>query len=115
MSETHGFTKATHHSIVWGVTLAVLTLLEWRNLDRDPLGHQILTPFIEREVTVHQLPRQDGQLLDFSDDAPSRAVPTTRYEVEFHFNGPLFLLCFFGPVLAFQGLGWLARRYGSAS
>jgi hypothetical protein len=115
MSKTDGFNKATHFSIVWGVTLAVLTLLEWRSLDRDPLGHQILTPFIEREVTVHQLPRQDGQLLDFSDEAPPEAASKTQYEVEFHFNGPLFLLCFFGPVLAFQGLGWLARRYGSAS
>ncbi len=115
MNATHGFNKATHLSIVWGVTLAVLTLLEWRSLDRDPLGHQILTPFIEREVTVHRPTPADGQLLDFSDDAPPEQAPATRYEVEFHFNGPLFLLCFFGPVLAFQGLGWLARRYGSAA
>ena len=114
MSETHGFNKATHLSIVWGVTLAVLTLLEWRSLDRDPLGHQILTPFIEREVTVHQRSPADEGLLEFSDQAASEAVPAIQYEVEFHFNGPLFLLCFFGPVLAFQGLGWLARRYGSA-
>jgi hypothetical protein len=33
-----------------------------------------------------------------------------QYEVEIDFNGPLFLACFFGPVLAFQGLGLLAAR-----
>ena len=112
MSSTPGFSRSTHLSIVWGVTLAVLTLMEWRALDRDPLGHQILTPFIHREVTVSVEGDSSSRVLDFDQrDAPD--TPTggqLQYEVEIDFNGPLFLACFFGPVLLFQGLGWLGRR-----
>ena len=33
-----------------------------------------------------------------------------HYEVEFGFNGPLFLACFFGPMLLFHGIGMLWKR-----
>ena len=115
MSDSPGFSRATHLSLVWGVTLAVLTLLEWRSLDRDPLGHQILTPFIEREVTVSVAGAESAEGLEFDEEEESDADAVLRYEVEVHFNGPLFLACFFGPVLAFQGLGWLGARARSRS
>ncbi len=103
------FNRSTHFSIVWGVTLAVLTLLEWRTLDRDPIGHQILTPFIEREISI----ALDPGTLDGNDkfDADRPADEALRYEVEIRFNGPLFLACFFGPVLLFLGIGKLAARF----
>ena len=107
-----GFNRATHFSIVWGVTLAVLTLIEWRSLDRDPIGQQILTPFIEREISV-DVTRDGAQPeIDFGADTPADDDPQNglQYTVELHFNGPLFLACFFGPVLLFQGIGWLAAR-----
>lgn len=102
------FNRATHFSIVWGVTLAVLTLVEWNSLDRDPLREEILLPFIQREVTVGV----DAAEQPSEPDAAAGEDPegVLRYEVEFKFNGPLFLACFFGPVLAFQGVGWLAAR-----
>jgi hypothetical protein len=112
MSNTSGFNRATHFSVVWGVTLAVLTVMEWRSLDRDPMGHQILTPFIKREVTVSLAQDSSPEVLEFDGETgsePETADPL-RYEVEFHFNGPLFLACFFGPVLIFQGIGFLAAR-----
>ncbi len=90
------FNRYTHFSIIWGVTLAVLTLLEWRTLDRDPIGHQILTPFIEREISV---------------GADPGAEEILQYQVDIRFNGPLFLACFFGPVLLFLGIGRLAARF----
>ena len=40
MSEPR-FNGATHMSIVWGVTLAILTLLEWNSLDRDPMRKRV--------------------------------------------------------------------------
>ena len=110
MSATPGFSRATHLSIVWGVALAALTLLEWRSLDRDPLGHQIMMPFIERNVTVSVAGNGGPEPLDVNEDRAGPEEPGLLYEVEFDFNGPLFLACFFGPVLAFQGLGLLASR-----
>ena len=108
MSATPGFSRATHLSIVWGVALAALTLLEWRSLDRDPLGHQIMTPFIERKVEVSLAGEPPVDPLEVNGERAAAAEPGLRYEVEFDFNGPLFLACFFGPVLRFQGLGLLA-------
>jgi hypothetical protein len=103
------FNRGTHFSIVWGVTLAVLTLVEWNSLDRDPLREEILVPFIQREVSVSveaaETPREPGAA---TDEEPEGVL---QYEVEFRFNGPLFLAYFFGPVLAFQGIGWLASRF----
>ena len=106
------FKLATHLSIAWGVTLAVLTLLEWRSLDRDPMREQIITPFIEREISVKLDRPAPADELDFStldqrEQAPDAAL---QYIVEFHFNGPLFLAVFFVPVLAFHGLDWLVAR-----
>ena len=107
-----GFNRATHFSIVWGVTLAVLTLIEWRSLDRDPIGQQILTPFIEREISVDVAPDAAQSEIDFGADTQADDDPQNglQYTVEIHFNGPLFLACFFGPVLLFHGIGWLAAR-----
>ena len=102
------FNRGTHFSIVWGVTLAVLTLLEWNSLERDPLREEILLPFIQREVSVAVI--AGGAPVEPGAPAGEQADGTLQYEVEFHFNGPLFLAYFFGPVLAFQGIGWLAAR-----
>lgn len=106
------FKLATHLSIAWGVTLAVLTLLEWRSLDRDPMREQILTPFIEREISVKLDQSAPPDELDFStlDQREQSADAALQYIVEFHFNGPLFLAVFFMPVLAFHGLDWLVAR-----
>lgn len=103
------FKRSTHFSIVWGVTLAVLTLVEWNSLDRDPLREEILVPFIERKVSV----RVGAAERPVEPDAATGEKPrgAIQYEVEFDFNGPLFLAYFFGPVLAFQGIGWLAARF----
>jgi len=115
--EIPGFNRATHLSIVWGVTLAVLTLIEWRSLDRDPIGQQILTPFIEREISVDVARDTAQPEIDFGADAQADDDPQNglQYTVEIHFNGPLFLACFFGPVLLFQGIGWLAARAGRSN
>jgi hypothetical protein len=111
---------ASHFSIVWGITLAAITLIEWHSLDRDPLNRQILSPFIERQiaVTVANAPDSSGKTMEAAgepDDSPEAAL---QYEVDFKFNGPLFLACFFVPILVFQGigmlLGWLRRRRAGA-
>ena len=104
------YNRATHFSIVWGVTLAVLTLLEWHSLDRDPVRHEIISPFIERtlSVSLENGPAADEPVL-IEPDASQDAV--LRYEVDIRFNGPLFLACFFGPVLVFQGIGLLWNHY----
>ncbi len=110
MSRT-GYGGATHLSIVWAVTLAILTLMEWRQLDQDPLNREILSPFIERTVTVHV--GRAGMAPDDFESGVADALDdnaATRYEVEFGFNGPLFLTCFFGPVLAFHAIGMLLVR-----
>lgn len=104
------FNFATHLSIVWGVTLAILTLLEWRSLDRDPMRKQILSPFIEREISVRLVGTGAVAETVFEDPLetlPDEPEPGLQYVVEFGFNGLLFLACFFVPVLAFHALGWL--------
>ncbi len=103
---------ASHFSIIWGITLAAITLIEWHSLDRDPLDRQILSPFIERQisVTVLNAPDSTGQTIEAAaepDDSPEAAL---QYEVEFKFNGPLFGACFFVPILVFQGIGMLLSR-----
>jgi len=117
MNTTPGFSRATHLSIIWGVTLAILTVMEWRNLDRDPLGHQVMMPFIERDISMSLQTDTSDPSAKFAGNEPSEAQAgdQLRYEVEFGFNGPLFLACFFGPVLAFQGIGLLAARARSKS
>ena len=102
---------ARHLSVVWAVTLAILTLVEWRQLDRDPINREILSPFIERQVTIH--PRQPGIKIEEFEDSPAVTdidPNKASIEVAFHFNGPLFLLCFFGPVAAFYGIALLLQR-----
>ncbi len=106
--------RATHFSIVWGITLAIITLVEWNNVERDPLNHEILSPFIERQVKGsverEQLPEVD---IPTATD-PEAADAVLRYDVALNFNGPLFLACFFAPVLLFHGLAALWRRRGSS-
>jgi hypothetical protein len=106
--------RATHFSIVWVVTLAVLTTVEWRSLSREPLKDTIMLPFIERQVSLEiGAGARAGEPPDDDDDSapPTRSTTT----VNIGFNGPLFLLCCFGPVLIFHGIGWVAGRVGAAA
>ncbi len=100
---------ANHFSIIWAVSLAVLTLLEWSSLDRNPVQQEILSPFIERTMTVavEEAPAPDMDSFNEQQDGPDALL---RYEVEFHFNGPLFLACFFTPILIFHGVAILWNR-----
>ena len=109
--KSHNYSRATHFSIVWGIALAVMTLVEWHSLDRDPVRQEILSPFIERTIEVsvaNPVSRADdpGVLVD-AENSPDAAL---RYDVELKFNGPLFLACFFIPVLVFHGVGLVWRR-----
>jgi hypothetical protein len=104
--------RATHLSIAWAVALAVITLVEWNSLSRDPIGQQIFLPFIEREISVKLMEAGASGPLDFDtiSEGGDGAASGLQYEVEFFFNGPLFLAYFFGPVLFIQGIGLLATR-----
>lgn len=106
-----GYNRATHFSIVWAVTLAILTMVEWRNLEQDPLERQILSPFIQRDITVSMAQTAAGDEFDTREADAQNAL---QYEVAFHFNGPLFLLCFFGPILLFHGIARLWSRLGKS-
>jgi hypothetical protein len=104
--------RATHFSIVWAVVLAVLTLVEWHSLDRDPMREQIFLPFIERKIT---LPGSDAntlqQLGNIEGDLPENNVRRSlQTHVEITFNGPLFLAYFSSPILIFHALGLLWSR-----
>jgi len=92
-------------------------VMEWRNLDRDPMGHQVMMPFIDRDISVSLQAAKTDPANEFGGNEPgeAKAGDQLQYEVEFDFNGPLFLACFFGPVLAFQGIGLLAARARSKS
>lgn len=109
--KSHNFSRATHLSIIWGVALAVMTLIEWHSLDRDPVKQEIFSPFIERTIDVTlanpQRPAEDPPRPGDAGHSPDAAL---RYEVELAFNGPLFLACFFVPVLIFHGTGLAWRR-----
>ena len=109
MMTTPPLRRAKHFSVVWAITLAVLTTIEWRGLDRDPVGQPLMLPFIEREVTVSL----DAQPLggDTFDSERTQQAGGPRTEVMIHFNGPLFLLCFFGPVALFYGIGWAGAYF----
>lgn len=112
------FRVSTHLSIAWGVTLAILTLVEWNSLSRNPIEQQVLVPFIQREITVSSPAQSGGGEVDFDGvvTAPAENGPGLLYTVEFHFNGPFFLACFFIPVLLFYALEnmmlWLQRKSG---
>lgn len=103
------FSPAVHLSIAWGVTLAVVTLVEWNSLERDPMREQIFTPFIQREVSVGRGAVIPTTNIDFdsAQRAVNESVAPIQYTVKFHFDGPLFLACFFIPVFAFHGIGRL--------
>jgi hypothetical protein len=107
-----GFNRATHISIAWGIALAVITLIEWRSLDRNPIEQQIFSPFIERDIRVSRpAPSSVGELGTPTGSRQNRdSLSDLQYEVQFHFNGPLFLAYFFGPVLTVHGLGLLLSR-----
>jgi hypothetical protein len=102
------FSLATHLSIVWAITLAVLTTIEWRSLDREPLKETVFLPFIQREILLSRAPGAVPAPSLPDSDTIERGVLQT--EVNIHFNGPLFLLSFFGPVLIFQGIAWTGGR-----
>ena len=106
-----GYNRATHFGIVWGITLAVITLVEWNSLDRDPVKQEILSPFIERTMAVSvaeaDAPPADSNGTGAEAQSPDAAL---RYDVQIAFNGPLFLACFFTPILVFQGIGMLWNR-----
>lgn len=106
------FKLSTHLSIAWGITLAILTVIEWNSLGREPMRAEILSPFIQRVITVTMDNGSTPQVVNFSDAAQKQATQGdgTRLEVEFLFNGPLFLAFFFIPVLAFNGLEWLLGK-----
>ena len=103
---------ASNFSIVWGITLAAITLIEWHSLDRDPVRREILSPFIERNISVTVLNGPDSNALDFATKAAPAESPDAKlqYDVEFKFNGALFAACFFLPILLFQGVGLLLQR-----
>ena len=109
--------RATHFSIVWAVVLAVLTLVEWRSLDRDPMTEQIFLPFIERKITLSRtdaettkpLSKAEGQL------SATTAQQNLQTNVQINFNGPLFLAYFFAPILTFHTIGLLYPRFRRAS
>jgi len=107
-----GYNRATHFGIVWGITLAVITLAEWHSLGRDPVKQEILSPFIERTIAVSvdeaDAPPGDSTGTGDSAQSPDAAL---RYDVQIGFNGPLFLACFFTPILVFLGIGMLWDRF----
>lgn len=109
----HGLNFATRLSIVWAVVLAVLTLVEWNGLEREPMSEQIFLPFIEREVTLSTTeadtsPQAGAADVGVSGEGAPRILQT---HVQIDFNGPLFLVCFFAPVLIFHAAGMLWSRW----
>ena len=78
-----------HMSLVWGVVLALITILDWGSLEKDPLNEEILTPFISREISM---------VVPESGDGEPQQMPL-QYQVELHFDGVMFLLYFFVPVI----------------
>lgn len=110
--KSSAFNSAAHFSVVWGVTLAVVTLVEWHSLDRDPVRQEIFSPFIERHISVTVDEAQAPVEPDTAGSNPDAgANAALNYEVEFNFNGPLFLAAFFVPVLIIQGAGTLVTRF----
>ena len=107
--------RATHFSIVWAVVLAILTLVEWSSLDRDPMSEQIFLPFIEREITLSRAETNTMQQLGTTEGALSEknVRGNLQTNVQIAFNGPLFLVYFFGPILIFHAVtllfAWLRR------
>tara|TARA_R110002073_G_scaffold285405_1_gene449811 strand:- start:198 stop:551 length:354 start_codon:yes stop_codon:yes gene_type:complete len=108
-----GLNRATHLSIVWAVVLAVLTLVEWNGLEREPMSEQIFLPFIEREITLSTTqadtsPQAGAADVGVSGEGAPRILQTY---VQIDFNGPLFLVYFFVPVVIFHATGMLWSRW----
>lgn len=106
------FNRATHFSIVWAVMLAVLTLVEWRMLDRNPMSEQIFLPFIDRRVTLSTIDAETASELAITEgEQPGTSLPgPVTTDVQIDFNGPLFLFYFFGPILLFHLISLLLAR-----
>ena len=104
--------RATHFSIVWAVVLAVLTLVEWSSLEREPMSEQIFLPFIEREIRLSTTEASTITQLDTAAEESAGSNPgrTLQTHVTIDFNGPLFLALFFGPILVFHAIGMLVRQ-----
>ena len=100
------FNRATHFSVVWAFMLCFITILEWRSLDRDPMKADILSPFIQRhiEITPGQAQTDRAAPIDSPGVEPAKGPQTV---VELGFDGPLFLACFFIPIIVFHGIGAL--------
>ena len=98
------FNRASHFSVVWAVMLSFITIVEWRSLDRDPLKAEILSPFITRhiEIVAGTASVDNAQPKNSLQEQPTTGPQTT---VELGFNGPLFLACFFIPIILFHGVG----------
>jgi hypothetical protein len=111
------FNRATHLSIVWAVVLAVVTWVEWRSLDREPLAEQIFLPFIEREITLSTAdPGAAHQPGAVKSNSPGTGVRRNlQTNVHIGFNGPLFLAYFFLPVLVFHAVDRLIARLRGAT
>lgn len=105
-----GINRATHFSIVWAVVLAVLTLVEWHSLDRDPLAEQIFLPFIERRIEMQIAEAGAGQGATTDTSPVSSVQPRLQTQVEISFDGPLFLVYCFGPILVMHGIVLLSQR-----
>jgi hypothetical protein len=106
------FNRVTHFSIVWAAVLAILTMVEWRSLDREPMSEQIFLPFIEREITLSRADANTTNRAGTSaGDFPGKNVRRNlQTNVKIAFNGPLFLAYFFGPILIFHAIGLLLVR-----
>jgi hypothetical protein len=104
--------RASHFSIVWGVVLAVLTIVEWNSLDRDPLSEQIFLPFIEREITLSTTGANTTTqpAATAGDPVGENGSRNLQTHVQIDFNGPLFLVYFIVPILVFHGIGLLSRK-----
>lgn len=97
----------TNMSIVWGITLALITILDWNTLEKNPVSEDILTPFISRHITVATI---DSPAVAEIPGQSTTSSPQLQYQVELKFNGPLFLVCFFLPPAIFFGLARLGRK-----
>ena len=108
------FNRATHFSLVWASVLAVLTLVEWRSLERDPLSEKVFLPFIERDISLSRVETAGARQPVTGDDDLPRGVALQNLQttVQLEFNGPLFLLYFCLPIVAFHLLGLLFARLG---
>lgn len=104
--------RATHFSIVWAMVLAIVTIVEWRSLDRDPMSEQIFLPFIEREITLSRADANTMRQLGTNESNRSGENPRRKLQTEVHidFNGPLFLVYFFGPIIIIHATGMLLAR-----